>query len=111
MAKHRLYNNKQRVVGTLNLYDDRSIGLSFGSNSELTMKFRIHVKKFLDKEGLKPVSNESSFRKHNNLKSPTKSVKPFEIYYKDRTQRNNGIILRKITPSVQTTSKTGGQDE
>jgi len=97
MTKHRLYNLEMRPSGTIEIDGHNKLfGLRFGSNSELAHKFKKLVVDFLNKENLKIVSSKQSFRKHNNLSVPNKSVKGFDMYYKVSKQRTGKIELKKF---------------
>lgn len=96
MAKNRLYDKNSNVVGTFYQGNNDDLrGLQFKRGSELHKKFTLNLINFLEKEELRIVSNEASFRKHYNHKKYNKK-REFDIYYKYKNPRTHLIEIKKI---------------
>jgi hypothetical protein len=94
MGKNRIYNERQRVVGTL--HTTGIIGLQLGLTSKLRVDFLEVINNFLKKNKLKPVSDIASFRKHYNHNDYNINMKGIDIYYKSRNPRTQKIEIKSI---------------
>ena len=97
MVRNRIYNKDNKVVGTLYMDDSKKmIGLQFGDKQIFKLAFRETVNKFLKDNGLKPVSDNASFRKHYNHKEYCQGMEGIDIYYRWHNPRTRRVDIKLI---------------